>query len=111
MIEVTPVGEATEVKEHPYEVDLDLGDDPQATEVAQRDMVLDSEFNILDYDFVTDDSRGRSGIADGLRAEHPGTAIPRQRWGGERSAEEAALSVVPDPDAVTDRPPEGYEED
>lgn len=99
------------MKEHPYEVDLDLGDDPQTTEVAQRDMVIDSEFNILDYDFVDDDSRGRIGIADGLRAEHLGAVIPRQRWGGDRSAEEEALSVLPDPDAGTDRPPEGYEDD
>lgn len=97
--------------EIPYDVNLDLGDDPQATEVAQRDMVIDSDFNVLDYDFESDDSRGRTGITDGVRAEHLGVAIPRQRWGGERSAEEEALSVVPDPDAVTDRPPEGYEDD
>ncbi|MBR8742908.1 hypothetical protein [Nocardiopsis sp. MG754419] len=96
--------------ERPYEVDLDLGDDPQATEVAQRQVFLDPDFDILVYDFEDDDSRGRMGITDGVRAEHLAAAIPRQRWGGDRSAEEEALSVVPDPEAVTDRPPEGYED-
>ena len=99
------------MREQPYEVDLDLGNDPQATEVAQRERAIDSDHNILHYDFESEDSRGRLGIMDGVRAEHLGNAVPRQRWGGDRSAEEEALSVVPDPDAVIDRPPEGYEED
>ncbi|MET9780729.1 hypothetical protein [Nocardiopsis alba] len=94
--------------EQPYEVDLDLGDDPQATEVAQRELFIDPIFDILGYDFEDDDSRGRLGILEGVRAEHLGVAVPRRRWGGERSAEEEALSVVPDPDAVKDRPPEDY---
>ena len=95
--------------EQPYEVDLDLGDDPQASEVAQRERVIDPDHNILSYDFEDDDSRGRLGINDGVRAERLG-AVPRQRWGGDRSAEEEALSVVPDPNAVNDRPPERYED-
>ncbi len=100
--------EADTVTEQPYEVDLDLGDDPQATEVAQRERVLDPDHNILSYDFEDDDSRGSLGITEGVRAEHLG-AIPRQRWGEGRSAEEAALSVVSDPNAVNDLPLEGYE--
>ncbi|GHC84415.1 hypothetical protein GCM10007079_26340 [Nocardiopsis terrae] len=94
--------------EQPYEVDLDLGDDPQASEVAQRERVIDPDFGILGYNFEDDDSKGRLGINDGVRAERLGV-IPHQRWGGDRSAEEEALSVVPDPDAVNDRPPEGDE--
>ncbi|GAA1458164.1 hypothetical protein GCM10009603_11050 [Nocardiopsis exhalans] len=101
--------EADTVTEQPYEVDLDLGDDPQVSEVAQRERVLDPDHNILSYDFVDEDSRGRLGINDGVRAERLGSAIPRQRWGGGRSAEEEALNVVSDPNAVNDRPPEGYE--
>jgi hypothetical protein len=100
--------EADTVTEQPYEVDLDLGDDPQASEVAQRERVLDPDHNILSYDFVDEDSRGRLGINEEVRAERLG-AVPRQRWGGDRSAEEEALSVVSDPNAVNDRPPEGYE--
>lgn len=102
--------EASDVKEHPYEVDLDLGDDPQATEIAQRQWALDSDYNILDYEFEAEDSRGRLGIEEGLRAEHLGVAVPRQRWGGERSAEEEALNVVLDPDTLSDRPPEGHQD-
>ncbi|GAB3719999.1 hypothetical protein [Nocardiopsis oceani] len=94
--------------EQPYEVDFDLGDDPQASEIAQRERVIDPDFNILVYNFEDDDSRGWLGINDGVRAERLGV-VPRQRWGGERSAEEEALSVVPDPDAVNDRPPEGQD--
>ena len=41
--------------EQPYEVDLDLGDDPQASEVAQRERVLDPDHNILSYDFVDEE--------------------------------------------------------
>ncbi|MEU3020229.1 MULTISPECIES: hypothetical protein [unclassified Nocardiopsis] len=93
--------------ERPYDVDLDLGDDPQETEVAQRERVLDPDFDILSYDFEDDDSRGGLGITEEVRAERTGV-VPRQRWGGYRSAEEEALSVVLDPDAVNDRPPEGH---
>jgi len=100
--------EADTVTEQPYEVDLDLGDDPQATEVAQRERVLDPDHNILSYDFEDDDSRGSLGISEGVRAERLGGAVPRQRWGDDPSAEEQALSVVSDPNAVNDHPPEGY---
>ncbi|MCY9784411.1 hypothetical protein KIK06_10960 [Nocardiopsis sp. EMB25] len=95
------------MSEQPYDVDTDLGDDPQETEIAECERVIDPDFNILAYDFVDDDSRGEWGISQEVRAERR-RVVPHQRWGPQRSAEEDAVSVVSESDvsAEPDAAPE-----
>jgi hypothetical protein len=83
------------VSEGPYDVDSDLGDDPQESEIAERERTIDTDFDILGYDFEDDDSRGALGIDAEVRAERR-DVVPRQRWGADRCAEEEAVSVVPE---------------
>ncbi|MFV2197756.1 hypothetical protein [Nocardiopsis sp. LOL_012] len=83
------------MSEQPYDVDTDLGDDPQESAIAETESGIDPEYNIVEYSFVDDDSRGELGISDEVRAERQGV-VPRQDWGGGRSAEQEALSVVPE---------------
>ncbi|WP_304450726.1 hypothetical protein [Nocardiopsis sp. YSL2] len=83
------------MSEGPYDVDADMGDDPQESEIAESERSIDADFNILGYDFEDDDSRGTLGINAEVRAERT-DVVPHQRWGAERSAEEEAVSVVPE---------------
>ncbi|OLT29936.1 hypothetical protein BJF83_09515 [Nocardiopsis sp. CNR-923] len=89
------------MSELPYDVDADLGDDPQETEIAECERTIDPDFNILGYDFVDDDSRGEWGITQEVRAERR-PVVPHQRWGTQRSAEEDAVSVVPESDIAAE---------
>lgn len=93
------------VSEGPYDVDADMGDDPQESAIAESEHEIEPDFNILDYEFEDDDSRGVLGIDAEVRAERR-DIVPRQRWGAVRSAEEDAVSVVPESEAdgVEDRP-------
>ncbi|RKS07977.1 hypothetical protein DFP74_3665 [Nocardiopsis sp. Huas11] len=81
------------MSEGPYDVDTDMGDDPQESDIAGSERSIDADFNILGYDFEDDDSRGALGINAGVRAERS-DVVPHQRWGAERSAEEQAVSIV-----------------
>ncbi|MEE2037298.1 hypothetical protein Q8791_08700 [Nocardiopsis sp. CT-R113] len=93
------------MSDQPYEVDLDMGDDPQASEVAEREMTIEPFADDVNHTFRESDSPGDWGITDEVRAERR-DAVPRQRWGGDRSAEEEALSVVSEPEADTDGDPD-----
>lgn len=93
------------MSDQPYDVDLDMGDDPQASEIAEREMRVEPFADDVNHTFREDDSQGDRGITDEVRAERS-HVVPRQRWGGERSAEEEALSVVSEPESDTDAPPD-----
>lgn len=78
----------------PYDVDSDLGDDPQESEIAETESRQDAGDEIRDYDFEDDDSRGGIGIDEEVREERPATA-PREDWQpDEPPAEDAALHEV-----------------
>lgn len=98
------------MSEQTYDVNLDLGDDPQESAIAERECSRDPDFNILEYDFKDDDSRGERGIIEDVRGERRTVVVPRQRWGRERSAEEEALSVVPDTHTDTGADPDADDE-
>ncbi|GAB2502312.1 hypothetical protein [Nocardiopsis aegyptia] len=94
------------MSEGPYDVDADMGDDPQESAIAECEHEIEPDFNILGYDFEDDDSRGELGINAEVRAERR-DVVPHQRWGAVRSAEEDAVSVVPEAQVesgVEDRP-------
>ena len=85
------------MSDQPYEVDLDMGDDPQASEVAEREMTIEPFADHVNHTFRESDSPDGWGITEEVRAERR-DIVPRQRWGGYRSAEEEALSVVSEPE-------------
>ncbi|WP_241480257.1 hypothetical protein [Nocardiopsis halotolerans] len=94
--------------EEPYDVDTDMGDDPELSKAVARERRIEADYDIQEYDFPDPetqgtDSSGPRGIDEGVRSERS-DLYPRESWGGEtRSAEEEALheeddSVTPDVD-------------
>jgi hypothetical protein len=84
------------VTEEPYDVDTDMGDDPEESEAAELERRIEPDYDIQEYDFEDDDSRGERGISEAVRDER-NDVYPRQSWGGEtRSAEEEAVNEIDD---------------
>lgn len=87
--------------EEPYDVDTDMGDDPELSKAVARERWIDPDYGIQDYEFTDPDmpgtdSSGPRGIDEGVRSERS-DLYPRENWGGEtRSAEQEAVHVVDD---------------
>ncbi|WP_330091086.1 hypothetical protein [Nocardiopsis codii] len=78
----------------PYEVDSDMGDDPQESEIAEAESRMDAGDEVRDYSFEDDDSRGEIGIDEEVREERP-SRLPTEDWQpDEPPAEDEALSEV-----------------
>ncbi|MGW8436854.1 hypothetical protein ACWGKS_17025 [Nocardiopsis sp. NPDC055879] len=79
-----------------YDVDTDMGDDPELSQAEEIERRIEPDHNIQRYDFKDDDSRGGRGIDEAVRDER-GDVYPKENWGGEtRTTEEEALQVVDD---------------
>nr|WP_210752103.1 hypothetical protein [Nocardiopsis alborubida] len=95
--------------EEPYDVDTDMGDDPELSKAVARERRIEADYDIQEYDFEdpdmpgTDSSAEPRGIDEGVRSERS-DLYPRESWGGEtRSAEQEAMheesdDVTPDVD-------------
>ncbi|WP_230479851.1 hypothetical protein [Nocardiopsis kunsanensis] len=89
------------VTEEPYDVDTDMGDDPELSKAVARERRVEPDHDIQEYDFEDPgtpgtDSPGPRGIHEGVQSERS-DVYPRESWGGEsRSAEEEALHEVDD---------------
>lgn len=86
-----------------YDVDTDMGDDPELSkDVAMERRVeadyetADPEYEFSDPETLGTDSPGPRGISEAVRSERS-DLHPRENWGGEtRSAEEEAMHEVDD---------------
>lgn len=79
-----------------YDVDTDMGDDPELSEIEEAERRIEPDHGIQEYDFVDDDSRGGRGIEEAVRDERS-DVYPKENWGGEtENAENEALQVVDD---------------
>ncbi|WP_087096487.1 hypothetical protein [Nocardiopsis sp. JB363] len=79
-----------------YDVDTDMGDDPEASEIAQVERRVEPEHDIQGYEFEDDDTGGGRGIDEAVRDERS-DVLPKDNWGGEtESTEEQAMRVVDD---------------
>ena len=79
-----------------YDVDTDMGDDPEESQAAQVERHVEPDHNIQQYDFKDDDARGGRGIEEAVRDERS-DVYPKENWGGEtENAENEALQVVDD---------------
>ncbi|CAL9598957.1 hypothetical protein SUDANB121_05412 [Nocardiopsis dassonvillei] len=88
----------------PYDVDTDMGDDPERSLVEERERRVENDHDIQGYEFEDDDSRGGRGI-DRAVADERSDVLPRQSWDVEGpSAEEAALRIDDDGSAEEDAP-------
>jgi len=78
----------------PYEVDSDMGDDPQESEIAEAQSRMNAGDEVRDYSFEDDDSRGEIGIDEEVREERS-SSLPTEDWQlGEPPAEDEALGEV-----------------
>ncbi len=88
----------------PYDVDTDMGDDPERSLIEERERRIDNDHDIQGYEFEDDDSRGERGIGRAV-ADERSDVLPRQSWDAEApSAEEAAVRVEDDGSTVEDAP-------
>ena len=79
-----------------YNVDTDMGDDPEESEIAQVERRVEPDHDIQGYEFEDDDTGGGRGIDEAVRDER-GDALPKENWGKETvSTEEEAMRVVDD---------------
>lgn len=87
--------------EEPYDVDTDMGDDPELSKAVARERRIEADYDIQDYEFVDPDGPGTDsaeprGIDEAVRSERS-DVYPRESWGGEtRGAEQEALHEVDD---------------
>lgn len=87
--------------EQPYDVDTDMGDDPELSKSVAQERRVEPDYDIQEYDFTDPespgtDSPGPRGIDEAVQSERS-DLYPRESWGGEtRSAEEEALQEVDD---------------
>jgi hypothetical protein len=65
------------VTDQPYDVDADLGDDPQESEIAETESRTDA----VGYTFEDEDAedRGELGISEEVRQEEP-PVLEREDW-------------------------------
>ncbi|MGQ4268042.1 hypothetical protein [Nocardiopsis changdeensis] len=88
----------------PYDVDTDMGDDPERSLIEERERRVENDYDIEGYEFEDDDSRGERGI-DRAVADERSDVLPRQSWDVEApSAEEDALRVEDDDSVDEDVP-------
>ncbi|MDE3723246.1 hypothetical protein PWG71_17780 [Nocardiopsis sp. N85] len=86
----------------PYDVDTDMGDDPERSLIEERERRIENDHGIEGYAFEDDDSRGERGI-DRAVADERSDVLPRQSWDVEApSAEEEALRVEGDGSVAED---------
>lgn len=89
--------------EQPYDVDTDMGDDPELSKAEARERRIEADYGIQEqeYDFADPDTPGTDsasprGIGEAVRAERSDLE-PRENWGGQSlSAEHEALHEVGD---------------
>lgn len=86
------------MSEQPYDVDADMGEDPQESEIAETESRQDPDAPVYGYTFVQDDSQGELGIDQELREERD-DVIPREDFDIDSpGAEEAAIHEVDESD-------------
>ncbi|MBE3001075.1 hypothetical protein IDM40_20610 [Nocardiopsis sp. HNM0947] len=85
------------MSEQPYNVDSDMGDDPQESEVAEAESRMDAPGDDAGYTFVEDDTSEARGISEEVRDER-GNFLAREDWDldGEAAESEAVNEVDPD---------------
>ncbi|MFW6642010.1 hypothetical protein ACOALZ_18455 [Nocardiopsis algeriensis] len=84
------------MSEEPYDVDTDMGDDPEISMAKEFERHVEPDFGIEGRDFADDSDQGGRGIDQAVRDERS-DVYPRENWGGEdRGAEEEAVHVVDD---------------
>ena len=88
------------MSEQPYDVDADLGEDPQESEIAETESRQEPDAPVYGYTFLDDDSRGELGIDEEVREERD-DVLPREDFDlDEPGAEKEAMHEVDDPDEV-----------
>ncbi|WP_306369355.1 hypothetical protein [Nocardiopsis sp. CC223A] len=72
--------------DQPYDVDADLGDDPQESEIAETESRMDA----AGYTFEDEDAqdRGGTGISEEVRREEP-PVLEREDWSPDEPGPEA----------------------
>jgi hypothetical protein len=86
------------MSEQPYDVDSDMGEDPQESEIAETESRQDPDAPVYGYTFRQDDSQGELGIDQELREERD-DVIPREDFDIDGpGAEEAAIHEVDESD-------------
>ncbi|MBR8742907.1 hypothetical protein [Nocardiopsis sp. MG754419] len=87
------------MSEQPYDVDSDMGDDPQESEVAEAESRQEPDAPVYGYTFAEAEGQGELGIDEDVRLERD-DVIPREDFDLDApDAEEEAIHEVDDPDA------------
>lgn len=76
--------------DQPYDVDADLGDDPQESEIAETESRMDAGDTVRGYTFQEDEDRGERGISEDVR-QREDPVLEREDWGPDPDAETGAV--------------------
>ncbi|MFL1378598.1 MULTISPECIES: hypothetical protein [unclassified Nocardiopsis] len=95
------------VTERPYDVNADLGDDLQESDIAETESRMDALYG---YNFTENDAEGELGITAEVRCERK-PVIPRENWDIDGPGAEAEAVHVITPEGDTDPDPDSAPED
>lgn len=86
------------MSEQPYDVDADMGEDPQESEIAEAESRQNPDAPVYGYTFEDESEATERGIDEGVREERD-DVIPREDFDlDEPGAESGAVREVDEPD-------------